>query len=297
MIRIIVSIWTFLIGMFRARGTAPTLELGSTPEPVEPDKLIAFEVPAHMPHEDMQHAAVMTAFQTGQPVLVTRAEPTPIAQVNGTPEDRLRRAGELAVAEAVRLWSSDIYDPSRSDKSERANRCRAAIDSMLRACGWSWEIPYLGNGQVEWCGIFAGTCWRAAGIDIQWLATYFASTYRLDTWASYQTFDAAHTNHKPTTGPFRLMASLDSMSTSIPFEPQAGDILTVGDGSPPYGDHITIVVSYDPVRRVFSTISGNGGGIGPDGKRREGVVRADFKLGGPGYCARRLIRLGASDLR
>ncbi len=287
MIRIIVSIWTFLVGLFRARGAAaPSLELAASEPTSDPSSttIIKLEVPADVSHDEMQHAAVVASVNSGQPVLIQRAEPVTVGTI-----------GDRVVAEAVRFWTADIYDPAHSDKSVRANTCRAYIDTMLRACGWTWEIPYLGDGQVEWCGIFAAACWRAAGIDPTWLATYFASTYRLDTWARYDTFDATHPNHKPQTGPYRMLAELDQRSTSLPFAPQAGDILTVGNGSLPYGNHITIVVSYDPVRKVFSTISGNGGGIGPDGKRRQGVVKADFALGGPGYCARRLIRPAPAD--
>lgn len=210
--------------------------------------------------------------------------------------DALEVAGRLALQEAARLWQLDIYDPPRSDDSPRADRSRIQIDAMLRACSWDWQVPYKGDGQVEWCGIFAGACWRRAGIDPKWLATYFPSTYRLDTWAHYRTFNAKHPNPKPPTGPYRLVAELDGGSTSLPFEPRAGDILMIGDGIPLPGDHICLVESYDPARKAFTTIEGNGSGLGPDGKRRQGVVRATRHLGGSGYCARRLIRPAPSDL-
>lgn len=210
--------------------------------------------------------------------------------------DHLEVAGRFAVAQATQFWKLDIYDPSRSDKSARAEASRRHIESMLRACGWTWQIPYAGDGQVEWCGIFVGACWRAAGIDPKWLATYFPSTYRLDTWAHYRTFNAQHPNPKPTQGPYRLVAELDGGSTSLPFEPRAGDILMIGDGIPLPGDHICLVESYDPARKVFQTIEGNGTGVGPDGKRRQGVVRGVRHLGGSGYCARRLIRPAPADL-
>jgi len=58
--------------------------------------------------------------------------------------------------------------------------------------------------------------------------------------------------------------------------PRAGDIVVVGDGVPGAGDHITVLVSFDAATGTFRTISGNGGGLGPDGNRREGVVKADF---------------------
>lgn len=203
-------------------------------------------------------------------------------------------AGNQALVEALLLFHRDVYDPPRSDQSAAANASRQVIEEIITTAGWLWEVPYRGDGQVEWCGLFAAACWHAAGLDPKWLATYFASTYRLDTWARYETFDAKHPNRKPAEGPYRLIATLDSHSTSLPFTPMAGDILMIGAGTPAMGNHITIVESY--ADGVFQTISGNGVGLGPDGKRRQGIVRAPVHLGGGGYCARRLIRPAASDL-
>ncbi len=156
-------------------------------------------------------------------------------------DDALAAAGKRAVVEATRLWGLDIFDPARSDTSPRANVSRDAISGMLKACGWTWEVPYKGDGQVEWCGIFVGACWRAAGLDPKWLATYFASTYRLDIWARYRSFNTAHPNPRPDAGPYRLICNLDQRSGSLPFTPRPGDILMIGDGSPEFGDHITLV--------------------------------------------------------
>jgi hypothetical protein len=205
----------------------------------------------------------------------------------------IERAGELAIAEAARLWSLDIYDPKRSDKSHEAEVSKARISDMLIACGWTWEAPYAGDGAVEWCGLFAGACWRAAGLNPAWLATYWASTYRLDLWARYRAFDTSKPNPRPDSDR-RMLAELTPMSTALPFEPRAGDVLMIGDGSPPMGDHICLVESY--ADGVFKTIEGNGVGVGPRGNRRQGVVRAERKLGSDGYCARRLIRPGFGDL-
>lgn len=208
----------------------------------------------------------------------------------------LVEAGQAAVAEAVRLWQADVYDPPRSDKSEAAARSRRVIDEILMAAGWDWQVPYKGDGQVEWCGLMAAACWRAAGLDPKWLATYFASTYRLDTWAKYRDFNPDKPNRRPASGPYRLIGELDAHSTDLPFDPQAGDILMIGDGNPAMGDHICLVVEYDRARKLFMTIEGNGVGLGPDGKRRQGIVRGLRLLGGQGYCARRLIRPAPGDL-
>jgi hypothetical protein len=216
------------------------------------------------------------------------------ACASSTQEDKLLAAGERALAEAVRLWSLDVYDPKRSDKTPAGEHSRKIIQEIVNAAGWTW-IDYDGDGRVEWCGLHAAACWRAAGIDPKWLATFWASTYRLDAWATYRDFNN-HKNPKPAQGPYRLVAKLDSSSKVLPFEPRAGDILTVGDGIPAFGDHITIVESWDEARGIFIVLSGNGGGLGPDGKRRQGIVRSEFRLGGSGYCARRIIRPAPSDL-
>lgn len=209
--------------------------------------------------------------------------------------DALARAGELAIAEAEQLWLLDVSDPSARDQCAHAISSRAVITSIVEACGWTWEVPYRGNGQVEWCVMFAGACWRKAGLDPKWLAAFFASTMRLGAWARYLPWNE-HQNPRPAGADLRLCAWLGRDSTSVPFEPRAGDILTIGDGIPAEGDHCTIVVSYDPVARIFETLEGNGVGIGPDGKSREGIVRAHRRVGGDGYCARMLVRPAPGDL-
>lgn len=206
-------------------------------------------------------------------------------------------AGQKALDEALRLFNLDVYDPPANMTGVGADRSRKVIDEILTTAGWVWEVPFKGPSAVEWCGLFAAACWHAAGIDDKWLATYFASTYRLDLWGRYETFNTTHPNPKPADGsPLRLMACLNQASSSLPFQPMPGDILMIGDGTPPMGQHITLVESYDPVAKVFTTISGNGAGTGPDGKHRVGIVRAQAHLGGGGYCARRLIRPAASDV-
>lgn len=211
-------------------------------------------------------------------------------------DDDLRAAGERALAEAVRLFELDVYDPKVEDHSDRAETSRKVIDEILTSAGWIWEVPYRGDTQVEWCGLFAGACWHAAGLEPHWLATYFASTYRLDIWARYHDFTIKRPNPRPSNGPWRLIGNMDAHSTSVPFGPRPGDILMIGDGSPEYGDHITVVESYDPETRIFRHVSGNGVGVGPDGKRRQGIVRGTSHVGGGGYCARRLIRPAPGDL-
>lgn len=210
-------------------------------------------------------------------------------------DEQLASAGKAAVVEGLRMWHLDVIDPKANDHSERAVASRVVIDEILTASGWTWQVPYKADGQVEWCGLFAAACWRAAGIDTKWLATFFASTYRLDVWARYKSF-GDKPNRKPATGPYRLLVELTPQSQDVPIKPREGDILMIGDGSPAAGDHICLVTGYDEARREFLTVEGNGVGLGPDGKRRQGVVTGRRALGGSGYCARRLIRPAPSDL-
>lgn len=217
------------------------------------------------------------------------------------PDVELARAGQRAVAEARRLWELDVYDPKMRDKSEHANASRAVIDEILHATGWGGYAPYTGDDDPEmpqWCGLFAERCWLAAGIDPAAVRRFWPSTYRMRQWAHYKPFDGTP-NPKPTEGPYRLAVKLGPKSTpaDLPFAPRAGDILVVGDGKPEDGDHIAIVDDYDEDLGIFMTYEGNGVGRGPKGNRREGIVRAERKLGeGGGYFAMWLYRPAPHDL-
>lgn len=214
----------------------------------------------------------------------------------------LASAGRIALAEARRLFALDIWDPPASDRRPIADRWRGEIGAMIagdQGLGWHWEGRYPGDGAYEWCGAFAARCWAAAGLPLAIRRPFFASCYRLHRWATYQAIDERTPNPRPRTGPHRLCVALDEHSVRLPdgVVPQAGDILIVGDGRPAYGDHIAIVERF--AGRAFHTIEGNAIGLGPDGKQRQGVVKATRMLGGsrPGeYIARWLIRPAPSDL-
>lgn len=206
-------------------------------------------------------------------------------------------AGELAASEAERLWALDIIDPPKGSKDPRARLSLETINEILHETGWSWAGPYLGNGSPQWCGLFAGKCWRAAGLDPKWLATFWASTIRLDNWAKGE-----HWNGTKAGGP-RPMITL--RRTSKPRDcvfpdgsvPRRGDVVVVGDGNPVQGDHITICVAYDPATGIITTISGNGGGAGPDGRLREGISKRNYRVGSvDGYTVLRVYRPIVSDL-
>lgn len=241
-----------------------------------------------------------TEFQRAHPPLVVDGKCGPqtraaIEQAGGTTSYESAATGALSAARA--LWQQDIYDPSTSDKSANADRCRGAIDAMIQqGLIWTWEPPYAGNGSFEWCGAFLAQAWKAVKGSLR--QSFFASTYRLDRFARYLPIDS-NPNPKPATGPYRQIVPLDESSTpsSLTFGVQVGDILLIGP-KPGYGQHICFVESFDPSTRYFSTYEGNATGTGPNGETQEGVVRGRRALGGlPGsWCARRLIRCAPSDL-
>lgn len=210
-------------------------------------------------------------------------------------------AGDDALAELTALWQRDIRDPAVGDHSPDADRCRGWIDHFIRSSdglGWSWEPPYAGDGHgVEWCGATAAYAWRGH-IDLAVRRRYFASTWRLDRWARYRPVDEHDENARPSGAPDRLLAEFDEHSTALPagVVPQAGDILLVGPvpGAKifAWGAHVTVVENFDPATGIFWTLSGNCGGFGPKGDRRQGVSRQRFAIGYGGYHARRLIRPG-----
>lgn len=221
----------------------------------------------------------------------------------------LESAGRLALAEAIRLFETDIWDPPKNYDNPVGDRWRDAITEMIRSdlgLGWSWEGRYVGDGDFEWCGAFAARCWSVGGVKLSERKTYFASTYRLRAWASYSQANEVVKNPRPSSGPIRLIVGLDENSDSVKLpdgsSPRAGDILLVGGVNTGPGKHVTLVESFDAPRRVFNTIEGNARGRGPDGRTRQGVVRASRPLGLPSgaspttYHARWLIRPASTDL-
>lgn len=208
----------------------------------------------------------------------------------------IRAAGELAAQEAERLWQLDVFDPPIGSKHPRAPFCLDVIEGIIKTAGWGFATPYRGNGAPQWCGMFAANCWLAAGLDPASFATYWASTYRLLLWLRYQKFDAKHPNPPPAaTEPHRLLTSVGH-GFKPRFTPRRGDIVIVGDGEPEAGDHVTILIGYDEARMEFDTISGNGGGVGPRGDRREGISRKTYSIDQGGYRVMHIGRPAPGDV-
>jgi len=227
----------------------------------------------------------------------------------------LKEAGERVIERALAAWSRDIIDPPGKSLNDPAfDSDRTEIDAYIRngvLLGGTQNprtFKYQKDGDYEWCGAFAAHCWEPF-IQSDLRQLYFPSTYRLDCYgryiAGFQTPNAQSVWRKyprPAEGArkYLKLTSLTAPSVVNDFAPQAGDILLVGTSTgPAYGAHITLVESWDPVKRIFNTIEGNGTGLGPDGKRRQGVVKAQRPLGTQTpnrvYHALRLIRPGITD--
>lgn len=210
----------------------------------------------------------------------------------------IEECGQKALAKMLELFKEDVTNPANGDMSLNARCSRAVINGILDACGWTWPEVYPYHHTVQYCCLTAGAAWKSVGLNPCWLTTFFASTMRLDAWANYEPWNE-HQNPHPSgipTDEWRKVANYDAHSTSIVFDPLPGDIVLIGDGDPAAGDHCTVLESYDQATRTFHHISGNGRGFGPDGKIRTGIVRGSSRLGGPGYCVRRVIRPSIHDI-
>lgn len=233
-----------------------------------------------------------------------------IAKASG--DEKLRLAGELVVCELKRAWLTDILDlPAKS--SPDYERCRSFIDDLIRTAAgihWYWEEPYPSG--YKWCGTFAAKGWAAARVPAPVRQKFFSSTYRLDRWFRYRPIDAdPKWQNKPplAQAPMRKIIELDEHSkptdaffgTGDP--PRAGDIALVGPvGSKmAYGQHVTVIESFDAQTGIATTLEGNGTGLDPHGVRQHGVVRAQRTVGLQGanpstYHIRRIGRPGLHDI-
>jgi hypothetical protein len=211
--------------------------------------------------------------------------------------DALTRAGELAALEAERLWSLDIIDPPKGSKDRRAAHSLVEINRIIRRNGWTWELPYRGNGKPQWCGMTSGDVWATAGLDPNWLVDYFASTDRLVAWARYERFKPhSKANPPPTDASDRRVLVKLERGKAPPVAIRRGDIVIVGDGERPTGDHVTIAVGVIDDGRTIDTISGNGGGVGPDGRAREGISRRYYRVDATDRWPMFVIRPAFGDL-
>lgn len=209
----------------------------------------------------------------------------------------LEHAGRVALNTGLLAWQRDIMDPTRKAFGDPLfAEDRAFIDQCIRGddgLGWASCSPfvraYRWDGDFEWCGAFAAYCWHAS-IPLAIRKRYFPSTYRLDRYGQHKRAFAESLPNVPESMRRRYLAIDGDADDVDHFGPRAGDILVVnGTG---YGQHITIVESWNPIECVFRTVEGNATGEGPDGTRHQGVVRNVRPLS----VCRRLIRPGLCDL-
>ena len=210
-------------------------------------------------------------------------------------------AGLIAVNRAKRAWLDDIVDP-QNPTSYAVSRKR--IDDFIRVgLGWTWQAPYLKDGDYQWCGAFVSWCYMHAGLSKNVRLFFLSSTYRLDCLGRGQAFQG-HEPPKAGDGNSRLYVKMDENSGPHGKEDddvRPGDVLLVGGTKRAYGDHITLVESYS--NGVFTTLEGNATGMGPAATKREGVIRTTRPLGlqdgdhPSKYHARRLIRFSEADFK
>jgi hypothetical protein len=217
----------------------------------------------------------------------------------GTVSAALVRAGELAALEMERLWQLDIIDPKIGSKDPRAARSLVEINRIIVRNGWGKPGAYKGNGPPQWCGMAAGDAWATAGMDPRPLAAFWASTLRLITWARYRAFNG-HANATPPANvdDRRMLVKLE-VGKPIAFVPRRGDVIIVGDGKDPAGDHINVNMGFNEATRSFDTISGNGGGVGPNGDTRDfrgGVSRREYFVDKGIFRAMWAVRPSFADL-
>jgi hypothetical protein len=225
--------------------------------------------------------------------LLYRSVPAEMAPAPSS--DALRLAGERAMDYLEALWRQDVYDPRRSDASENAERCRAIIAGIVTRAGWGWALTdghYVGP-EPQWCGLTMADAWRDAGIDPQHLPTFWASTLRMAKWFRYENWNGKSAGVKPPTGG-RMIIPGTAASFPDGTLPRRGDIVIVGDGTPADGDHITGLLEKNGDDWV--TISGNGGGLGPTGKPREGISKQTYHVHRGGYRVLWVARPGVGDL-
>jgi hypothetical protein len=143
-----------------------------------------------------------------------------------------------------------------------------------------------------------GDVWATSGLDPSWLMDYFASTDRLVAWASYKRFRPhSKANPPPTDARDRRVLVKLERGKPAAIEIRRGDIVIVGDGERPTGDHVTVAMGVHDDGRTIDTISGNGGGVGPDGREREGISRRYYRLDATsGYRPMFLVRPAFGDL-
>lgn len=186
------------------------------------------------------------------------------------------------VRRALAEWARNIQEPPKGDPRE--------IDKYIRGrdgSAWTWTDPYVRDGQLPWCGMYAGWALRLKPV----IRTYFMPGCR-------RLMKGHGTKGHWTAGTGKGLAPGSRLVRDLA-SARPGDIGIFGDGTDPEGQHIGIIVARDGTRGVF-TVEGNSFGDLPDGTKGQGVVRNWRPLRGhqkrPGdYYLMHLIRPVPSD--
>ncbi len=222
----------------------------------------------------------------------------------------LAELGKAAVTRGLSAWTQGVVEPGyKAFRDPEFDDDRAFINDLIHSyLGWARcsakTKDFRWDGDFEWCGAFGvAFCWNTLKPGIR--KHYAASTYRLFKYARYQRppgllnflFADAYTQAPTGTVP-RKTVELHASDPVIrhqqvaEFGVRPGDILVVGGGDR-WGQHITVVRSYDPALRVFSTVEGNATGRGPEqGSKYQGVIVRERGLAE----ARHLYRPGWADI-
>ena len=153
--------------------------------------------------------------------------------------------------------AADVISGARAEWERVVKDPSPRIDAYIKSSagiGWSWEKPYLQNGQFAWCGAFAAFCYTKANFNIR--KKIFPSCYR-------------------------LYSNWGQTSRKIPTNKlQRGDIVVVYSGKHSVqGDHITICESADTLHLGYiSTIEGNAVGTLGNAEKGEGVIKRQRSL-------------------
>lgn len=178
------------------------------------------------------------------------------------------------------LWESDVVDLPHITAVAERKRCVDIIDRFIRTpIGLNWTHENLYDGSFKWCGAFAATCWGSVGLNADMRKFFWASCYRLDRWADYRDIEnRQNIQPQPSRRKYLKLDETSVVQDIAEFGVQAGDVLLIGKANS-YGHHICLIESFDSDSRIFHTIEGNGGGIGPRGDKRVGIVRGRRRLG------------------
>ncbi|NUN12889.1 MAG: hypothetical protein HUU55_04570 [Myxococcales bacterium] len=202
--------------------------------------------------------------------------------------------GEQVRDIAKQAWLMDILDPPTS--STKYKKSREFIDDIIRTpsgLNWTWEDPYVQDGDYAWCGAFAAYAWGGAGLRLDLRKLYGSSCYRLNRAAQHKSAFGEDVPPKPA-DPDKQRKYVNLITNPkglVQFGPRAGDILLVGAKN--YGSHIAIVDSFDPASGLFHTYEGNATGTGPYSNK---IVHGVIKTTQPLKKVRRILRWSIDDL-